>query len=103
MPDIREILSSLDIDDKARFLEARNTMRRSFMAAHAAALPIDKWTQDEDAFLDLIDIKLALIFDRSGRMDTKGKIIVAKSDSAEIESTIQSHATKMMQQPWPKA
>lgn len=29
MPDIREILAALDTDDKARFLEARNTMRRS--------------------------------------------------------------------------
>lgn len=103
MPDIREILNALDTDDKARFLEARNTMRRSFMGAHAAAaLTIDKWTQEDDAFLDLIDIKLALLFDRSGHLE-QTKTIVAKEDAKKIEETItsQSLATQLMQSPWP--
>lgn len=107
MPDIREILAALDIDDKARFLEARNTMRRAFMGAHAAsALTIDKWTQEDDAFLDLIDVKLALLFDRSGHMDSKGKDIIHKEDGAKIEQdiTAASLATKMVTGgAWPSA
>lgn len=105
MPDIREILNALDIEDKARFLEARNTMRRAFMGAHAAsALTIDKWTQEDDAFLDLIDVKLALLFDRSGHMDSKGKDIIHKEDGIKTEEGIiqQSQATKLMAAPWPK-
>lgn len=104
MPDIREILASLDNDDKARFLEARNTMRRAFMGAHAASsLSIDKWTQEDDAFLDLIDIKLALLFDRSGHMDTKGTDIIHKEDGVKIEAGIISQASKMLANtPWPK-
>lgn len=99
MPDIREILNALDTDDKARFLEARNTMRRAFMGAHAAsALTIDKWTQEDDAFLDLIDVKLAMLFDRSGHMDSKGKDIIHKEDGKKIEDGIvaASLATQMV-------
>src|ERR1035437_1909768 len=94
MPDIREVLASLDTDDKARFLEARNVMRRAFMAAHAAALRLDDWTQEEDAFLDLIDIKLALLFDRSGRM-VSTKTIVDKEDSKSIEDNINQQVLKI--------
>ncbi len=99
MADIREILAALDTDDKARFLEARNTMRRAFMGAHAASsLGIDKWTQEDDAFLDLIDVKLAMLFDRSGHMDTKGKDIIHKEDGARVEDSIikQSEASKKL-------
>lgn len=106
MPDIREILAALDTDDKARFLEARNTMRRAFMGAHAAsALTIDKWTQEDDAFLDLIDVKLAMLFDRSGHMDSKGKDIIHKEDGVKIEQdiTTASLATRMVTgAAWPK-
>jgi len=120
MPDIREVLKALDTEDKARFLEARNTMRRSFMAAHASALTINQWTQDDDAFLDFIDIKLALLFDRSGRMDVPlDKVIVDKTDAKPIEaelnknkppkdlneyanSLVESQATKLINE-WPSS
>ncbi len=105
MPDIREILNALDPDDRALWSEHRTTMRRAFLTAHNATVGIGKWNANDDAFADLIDIQLALLFDRAGRMDTGGKDIIGNGDKIEADVLAQSDAskaTKMMQQPWPK-
>jgi len=103
MLDVREILKSLDTDDKALWLEHRTAMRRSFMSAHTTVLGIAKWDENDDAFLDLIDIRLALLFDRSGRMQHQiDKVLVDKADGAKIEAGIieQSQASKSLNA-WP--
>jgi hypothetical protein len=87
MPDIREVLKALDTDDKANWLHHRTEMRRSFIQAHNSTVGIAQWTEEDDAFLDMIDIKLALLFDRSGRMLTT-KTIVEKSDGDQIEELL---------------
>ncbi len=99
MLDVREILKSLDADDKALWLEHRTAMRRSFISAHTTVLGITKWDENDDAFLDLIDIRLALLFDRSGRMTQQlDKVLVDKADSKEIETNLieLSEASKML-------
>lgn len=112
MPDIREVLNALDTDDKANWLHHRTEMRRSFIQAHNTTVGIAQWTEEDDAFLDFIDIKLALLFDRSGRMASV-KTIVEKTDSNKIVEAIikdaatlkpavfVSSATKMMQEALP--
>jgi hypothetical protein len=70
------------------------------MAAHNSVLGIAAWDANDDAFIDLIDIKLALLFDKSGRFAAT-KDIVGK-DGEKIEADIldqsdKSKATKMMQ------
>jgi len=105
MLDVREILKSLDTNDKALWLEHRTAMRRSFMSAHTTVLGIAKWDENDDAFLDLIDIRLALLFDRSGRMQQQlDKVLVDKTDGNKIEASIigMSQASKMLNS-WPKS
>lgn len=95
MPDIREVIKALDTDDKANWLHHRTEMRRSFIQAHNTTVGIANWTEEDDAFLDLIDIKLALLFDRSGRMD-QDKTIVEKSDGDTIVEDIMKEAAKIV-------
>lgn len=107
MPDIREILNALDVDDRALWSEHRTTMRRAFLTAHNATVGIGNWSANDDAFADLIDIQLALLFDRAGRMDTGGKDIIGngkKIEEAVIQQSDDSKATRMMKsQEWPKS
>lgn len=95
MPDIREVLNALDADDKANWLHHRAEIRRSFIHAHSITVGNANWTEEDDAFLDLIDIKLALLFDRSGRM-AQDKTIVEKSDGDTIIEDIKREAAKVV-------
>lgn len=99
MPDIRDVLKGLSADDRALYMEARNVMRRAYLAAHAKVLPIEKFEIADDQFLDLIDIKIAMLFDRSGAFDHSQGALETKA-SAEIETEIkasfESAATRMM-------
>lgn len=75
MPDIREVLNALDEQDKTLWRQHRTEMRRSYMNAHNTVNGVVNWTEHDDAFIDLIDIQLALLFDRSGRFAATKDII----------------------------
>ncbi len=117
MPDIREVLNSLDEEDKRLWTQHRTEIRRSYMTAHNSVLGIHTWSHTDDMFLDYIDIKLALLFDQSGRTSTT-KAIATEADAVKIEQTLEeanaklngkqaaketSQATKSMQGNWPVA
>lgn len=107
MPDIRDVLKGLSPDDRANYMQARNVMRRAYLAAHATVLPIDKFEIEDDQFLDLIDIKLAILFDRAGTFDHSQGILENKEVN-EIVANIESAATRMMNAhfdngKWPKS
>jgi hypothetical protein len=87
MPDIRIVLAALDEEDKRLWSQHRTEMRRSYMAAHSAVIGVAAWDANDDAFIDLVDIKLALLFDRSGRFAAT-KEIVSREDANKIEETI---------------
>lgn len=98
MPDIREVLNALDEQDKRLWSQHRTEMRRSYMAAHNAVLGIAAWDHNDDAFIDLIDIKLALLFDKAGRFTPKWdgdkiKEIIASEDGNKIIEQIENDAT----------
>jgi len=102
VPDIRDILKGLSPDDRALYTEVRTVMRRAYLSAHAKILPIEQYEQTDDAFLDLIDIKLALLFDRAGVFNhSDGNL--ATETAKEIEQTLHdgadSLATRLMKQP----
>ena len=102
MPDIREVLKGLSPDDRAIYTEVRTAMRRAYLAAHAAKLPIDKYNETDDAFLDLIDIKIIMLFDRAGVFDHSKGIIEAgdaKATETSVHVEAQSAATRLMQEP----
>ena len=87
MPDIREVLNALDEEDKRLWTIHRTEMRRSYLTAHNAVLGIHTWNSSDDMFMDYIDIKLALLFDQSGRTQTS-KTIATEADAAKIETTL---------------
>lgn len=99
MPDIRDVLKGLSPDHRALYSEARTTMRRAYLAAHAAILPIDKYEETDDAFLDLIDIKIAMLFDRAGTFDhVEGSLDIDKAKTTEsvVQANFESAATRMI-------
>lgn len=69
MPDIRETLKGLSKEDAKLYSQTRTDMRRCYMAAHAQTLDVSRWTHEDDMVLDLIDIQIAMLFDRSGRFN----------------------------------
>jgi hypothetical protein len=102
MPDIRDVLKGLSPEFAAIYTEVRTTMRRAYLYAHSKTLPIEQYTEHDDQFLDLIDIKVAQLFDRSGSFDhSKGNLDTDKAKT--IESGIQSQASKMLTNGWPVA
>lgn len=111
MPDIREVLKGLSAEDRALYSEVRTQMRRAYLSAHAKLLPIEQYEQSDDAFLDLLDIRIAMLFDRAGvfnhaegNLDTE----TAKVTETTVRASGDSMATAMMKQPltanggWPK-
>lgn len=86
MSDIREILNSLDPEDKKLWSQHRTEMRRSFITAHNSVLGLAGWSESDDMMLDYIDIALALLFDRAGRMESTKPPV--EQDKTAIEAKI---------------
>ena len=86
MADIREILAALSDDDRAMYTQHRNEMRRSYMVAHNQTVGMDKWSETDDQFLDYIDIMLALLYDRAGRLTATKDIL--GDDKSKLEKDI---------------
>src|SRR5438046_1715839 len=87
MPDIRDTINSLSIEHKAMWSEHRTCMRKCYLAAVNATIGIDKFEPQDDSFLDLIDIRLALLFDRAGLISSTAKLTgeeEAKTTEAEL-------------------
>lgn len=94
MPDIREVLAALDPQDRVLWSQHRTEMRKSYMNAHNSVIGIAAWDANDDAFIDLIDIKLALIFDRSGRFNAV-KEVASQKDANEIEGILHTASDKL--------
>lgn len=107
MNDIRDILKGLDKEHRAVYTETRTAMRRAYLYAHSKILPIEQYEEDDDYFLDLIDIKIAQLFDRSGSFNhTEGNLGTEKAQAIEDdinEKAQQSQASKMLTTGWPKS
>ncbi len=88
VPDIREIIKALSPEDRTLWDQCRNNMRSVYLNAHNSTIGIAGWKSEDDAFLDLIDIRLALLFDRSGKLNTVNEI-VSKEDAKPIEASIE--------------
>lgn len=90
MPDIREVLNALDEQDRVLWRQHRTEMRRSYMSAHNTVHGVVNWSDKDDAFIDLIDIQLALLFDRAGRFAATKDII--GNDGNKIITQIENDA-----------
>ncbi len=87
MADIREIYKALSPEDRLMYSQFRTEMRRTYLNAHNSTMGIDRWEDTDDQFVDLIDIKLAVLFDRAGMMNAERDIIGAE-DAIETEQKI---------------
>lgn len=99
MPDIRDVLKGLSPDDRALYQDVRTQMRRAYLYAHSKILPIEQYDYADDAFLDLIDIKIALLFDRAGTFNhAEGNLDTpaANKIALQVEADGMSAATRMM-------
>lgn len=86
MPDIRNVLEALDAEDRRLYSQTRTRMRGAYLQALAAVVGIHAHDESDDALLDWIDIKVATLFDRSGRFNSStGKIETEKAETIEAE------------------
>lgn len=86
LSDIREILNALSPEDRAMYTQHRNEMRRSYLLAHTETIGMDKWASEDDRLLDYIDISLALLYDRAGRLIASKELV--GEDKSRIEKSI---------------
>lgn len=93
--DIREILQAMSVEDRAIWSESRTNMRRAFLYAHNNTAGIANWDAQDDAMMDLIDIRLAMLFDRAGRLSMTTDII-GKEDAKKVEEAIESAGSKLL-------
>lgn len=82
--DIREILAAIDEKDKQLWSSCRTNMRKVYISAHNKVVGTANWSHVDDAFLDMMDIQLANLFDRGGRLETTKPLV----DNEEAEKII---------------
>ena len=92
--DIRELYKSLSPEDKAIYQQLRTNMRKFYLNAHNSIVGVDHWSLEDDALLDLFDIKIAVLFDRAGRIEGI-KSVVEKNDTETIEKEIEKQGDKV--------
>ncbi len=92
--DIRKLYASLSETDRTIYQQIRTDMRRIYLRAHTHILGMDKWETDDDFYLDLIDIKLAVLFDRAGAIDG-AEAPVDKQEEKAIEASIEKQGASI--------
>src|ERR1700761_363606 len=88
--DIRELYNALSPEDRAVYQKIRTDMRRMYLNAHTNIVGIDNWNMNDDAYMDLIDIKLATLFDRAGSVEGV-KSPIDQKEAEAIENDIEKH------------
>lgn len=92
--DIRELYNSLSSEDRIIYQQLRSSMRKLYLTAHNSIVGIDNWSLDDDALLDLFDIKIAVLFDKAGRIEGI-KSVVDKDETKAIEGKIEAQGDKV--------
>jgi hypothetical protein len=93
MSSIKTILNNLNENDKQLWQNCRTDMHRSYLNVLHQALGIDSIDSDDIAFTDLIDIKLALIFERAGRF--RDLVSADNADADKLEAAINEQAKSL--------
>ena len=87
--DIRALYNSLSPENKSVYQQIRTDMRKVYLNAHTNIVGMDRWLMEDDAFLDLLDIKLASLFDRMGLIEGI-KPVIDKEEEKVLEKAIES-------------
>ena len=86
--DIRELYQSLSPEDRMLYQKIRTDIRKVYLHAHTNIVGMDHWTVDDDYFLDLLDMKVAVLFDRAGAIEG-AKAPVSKDEVKAIENSVE--------------
>lgn len=92
--DIRALYKSLSPEDRIIYQQIRSDFRKIYLNAHNNIVGMDKWSMDDDYFLDLLDIKIAEMFDRMGKVDS-AVTVVDKEEKEVIEASIEKSGNKI--------
>lgn len=92
--DIRELYSSMSPEDKILYQVIRTSFRKIYLSAHNNIIGMDNWDNGDDALLDLLDIKIAVLFDRAGRIEGT-KPLIDKEKVSTIENNIKKEDEKI--------
>jgi hypothetical protein len=92
--DIRKLYASLSETDRTIYQQIRTDMRRIYLRAHTHVIGMDKWEMEDDYFLDLIDMKVAVLFDRAGAVDG-AEAPVDKQEEKAIEESIEKQGASI--------
>lgn len=102
MPDIREVLNALEEKDRVLYSYLRTEMSSVYLKAVHETLGITNFNQEDHAFMDLIDIKLAILFDRAGKFNNaKGSIDEEAANEIEKQITEAASGLKFNNTPTP--
>ena len=97
---IHSVIASLKDQDKKKFFELRNAMRRAYLISMNKTIGIDKYSLEDDIQMDAIDNTIGALMQRAG-MGDEPKEIVGAAALIQLENAItgpltQSNVTK----PW---
>jgi hypothetical protein len=90
---IKDVLNNLNDNDKQLWKNSRTDMHRTYLHILHQTMGIVSIDEDDMAFLDLLDIKLAAVFERAGRFR---ELVAANSEDAMmIEAAINEKAKSL--------
>lgn len=92
--DIRTLYGSLSPEDIALYQKVRTDMRKVYLNAHTNIVHIENWDVTDDAFMDLLDIKIAILFDRAGAIEGL-KSAIDKNEEKAIEKNVEAQGDKL--------
>ena len=84
---IHNVIASLKDQDKKKFFELRNAMRRAYLISMNKTIGIDKYGLEDDIQMDAIDATIAKLMLRAGMGD----------DPAQVKEVIGAEALKQLE------
>lgn len=92
--DIRTLFEALSPEDGVLYQKIRTDIRKVYLNAHTNIVHIENWDVTDDAFMDLLDIKIAVLFDRAGAIEGI-KSVIDKNEEKAIEDKIEADGNKV--------
>ena len=85
---IHSVIASLKDQDKKKFFELRNAMRRAYLISMNKTIGIDKYGLEDDIQMDAIDATIGALMQRAGMGDEPKKEVVGVKELQLLEGAI---------------
>ena len=95
---IHSVIASLKEQDKKKFFELRNAMRRAYLISMNKTIGIDKYGLEDDIQMDAIDTTIGALMQRAGMGDDPSQVreVIAAEGLKQLEAAI----TGVPSKPW---